>query len=79
MEEEKKSQISQKQTTPEDKTLIFLDSLDDYLVLIETLSSTLRQVINQSINQSYICFIFIILFSYLNLVEFDGLTFSTKF
>lgn len=47
MEEEKKSQISQKQKTPEDKTLIFLDSLDDYLVLIETLSSTLRQVINQ--------------------------------
>ncbi|KAI3797181.1 hypothetical protein L1987_32434 [Smallanthus sonchifolius] len=30
-------------TEAEDKTLIFVDSLDNYLILIQTLSSTLRQ------------------------------------
>ncbi|XP_022016868.1 coiled-coil domain-containing protein 115 isoform X2 [Helianthus annuus] len=47
MEEENEAQISNLSTVAteetEDQTLIFLDSLDDYLILIQTLSSTLRQ------------------------------------
>ncbi|KAI7747916.1 hypothetical protein M8C21_015765 [Ambrosia artemisiifolia] len=50
MEEEIEAQISDLSITKkkteaeeEDQTLIFLDSVDDYLILIQTLSSTLRQ------------------------------------
>ncbi|KAI3733132.1 hypothetical protein L1987_64350 [Smallanthus sonchifolius] len=44
MDEENEGANTQPSTMEaEDKTLVFVDSLDDYLIIIQTLSSTLRQ------------------------------------